>query len=129
MLFRLETEIGSISLDRSVIVKIITDTVDKFNGKVLISNHKGKVSGFVSKLGVNEEGNNMEINYGEKGLDIRLYIIIRFGTSIRMVTEHLIQNIKKNIEEYTTIEANSIAVVVSGMFSKQIVRRNIEVRG
>ena len=129
LLYTLETESGSISIDKIVIGKIITETVDKFHGKVLISNHKGKVSGFVSKFGGIDEVNNMEINFGKNGLDIRLYIVIRFGTSINMVTEHLIQNIKKDIEEYIAIEANSVAVVVSGMFSKQVVRRNIEVRG
>lgn len=129
MLYKLENDSGSISIDKAVIGKIITETVDKFNGKVLISNHKGKISGFVSKFGVNDEVSNIEINFVKNGLDIRLYIVIRFGTSINMVTEHLIQNVKKNIEEYTTIEANSIAVVVTGMFSKQVVRRNIEVKG
>jgi len=129
LLYKLETENGSISIDKAVIGKIITDTVDLFNGKVLISNHKGKVSSFVSKLGVNDDVNNIEINMGKNGLDIRLYVVIRFGTSISMVTEHLIQSIKENIELITNLEANSIAVVVSGMFSKHFVRRNIEVRG
>lgn len=129
MLYKQETENGSISIDKAVIGKIITEIVDKLHGKVLVSNHKGKISGFVSKLGVIDEINNMEINLGKKGLDIKLYIVIRFGTSINMITDHLIQNIKRDIEEYTSIEANSIAVVVTGMFSKQVVRRNIEVRG
>ncbi len=129
MLYRLETKEGTISIDKTVIGKIIAEAVEQFNGKVLISNHRGKVSGFVAKIGGIDDVSSMEINSGDNGLDIRFYILIRFGTSINRVTEHLIATIKKNTEEFTSLEVNSIAVVVAGMISKQTVRRNIEVRG
>lgn len=129
MLFKLEAKEGMISIDKAVVGKIIAEAVDEFNGKVLISNHKGKVSGFVAKMSGMDDTGSMEINSGKNGLDIRFYILIRFGTSINRVTEHLIGTIKKNTEEFTGLEVNSIAVVVSGMISKQTVRRNIEVRG
>ena len=129
MLYRLDTDEGCISIDKSVIGTIVTKAVRQFNGKVLISNHKGKVSGFVAKIGGIEDVNHMEIAMGKNGLDIRVFIVIRFGTSINKVTEQLIQMIKKNTEEITGIEANSIAIVVTGMISKQVVRRNIEVKG
>lgn len=130
MLYRLETMSGAISIDKAVIGKIIAESVGQFKGKVLISNHKGKVvSGFAAKLGVMDDISYMEIILGKNGLDIRFYILIRFGTSINKVTEQLIRTIKENTEEITGLEVNSIAVVVTGMVSKQTVRRNIEVRG
>jgi|GEM_PF-428614 Uncharacterized protein conserved in bacteria len=129
LLYKLETQEGSISIDKAVIGNIIAESVQQFNGKVLISNHKGRVSGFVAKIGGIEDVNYMEINMGKNGLDIRFFIVIRFGTSINKVTEQLIYHIKKNVEEFTGLEANSIAVVVTGMISKQVVRRNIEIKG
>lgn len=130
LLYRLETMSGAISVDKAVIGKIIADAVGQFKGKVLISNYKGKVvSGFAAKLGVMDDVSYMEISLGKNGLDIRFYILIRFGTSINKVTEQLIRTIKKNTEEITGLEVNSIAVVVTGMVSKQTARRNIEVRG
>ena len=45
-----ETEFGTITITKSVIGKIITDVIDEFEGKVIISNHKGKVPGLVSKI-------------------------------------------------------------------------------
>lgn len=130
MFYRLETMNGAISIDKEVIGKIIAEAVGQFKGKVLISNHKGKVvSGFAARLGVMDDISYMEINLEKGGLDIRFYILIRFGTSINRVTEQLIETIKKNTEEMTGLEVNSVAVVVTGMVSKQTVRRNIEVRG
>lgn len=130
MLYRLETKDGMISIDKPVVGKIIADAVGQFNGKVLISNHKGKpLSGFAAKIGMMDDISSMEIVSGKNGLDLRFFILIRFGTSINRVTEQLIETIKNNTEKTTGLEVNSIAVVVTGMISKQTVRRNIEVRG
>ncbi len=130
MLYRLETAEGAISFDKEVIGKIIAEAVGQFKGKVFISNHKGKViSGIAAKLGMMDDISFMEINLGKDGLDIRFYILIRFGTSINRVTEQLIETIKNNTEKITGLEVNSVSVVVAGMVSKQTVRRNIEVRG
>jgi uncharacterized alkaline shock family protein YloU len=130
LLYRLETMDGMISVDKTVVGKIIAEAVAQFNGKVLISNHKGKpVSGFAAKIGMTDDISSMEINQGKSGLDIRFFILIRFGTSINRVTEQLIETIKNNTEHITGLEVSSIAVVVTGMISKQTVRRNIEVRG
>lgn len=130
MLYRLETPDGTISIDKEVIGRIIAEAVGEFNGRVLISTHKGKpVSGFAAKIGMMDDVGSMEINLGADGLDIRFFILIRFGTSINRVTEQLIETIKKNTEEITGLEVNNIAVVVTGMISKQTVKRNIVVRG
>lgn len=129
MLYRVETEDGSIGITRAVIARIVTEAVEQFHGKVWISNAKGKVLGVGRKLVGMDESDFVQIEAGDKGLDIRLNIVIRFGTSIGMVTEQLIEDIKQHIEEFTGIEVNSTAIVVTGLISKQMTRRNIEVRG
>lgn len=130
LLYRLETECGTISVDKAVVGRIIADAVSQFKGKVLISNHKGKpVNAFALKIGMTDDISSMEIGQGKNGLDIRFFILIRFGTSINRVTEQLIETIKNITEQTIGLEVNSIAVVVTGMISKQTVRRNIEVRG
>lgn len=128
MLYKEETENGSIIIEKAVIAKIVTETVLQFNGKVLISNYKNKATTFAAKIGVTDDINNMEITMGDKGLDIKLYIVVKFGTSIGMVTNTLINDIHDKVYEFTSIEPNSVAIVVTGMISKNIARRNIEVR-
>lgn len=128
MLYRNENEHGSIILEKAVFAKIVTETVAQFNGKVLISNYKNKATTFAAKIGVTDDISNMDIVMGEKGLDVKLYIVVKFGTSIGMVTNTLIKDIHDKIYEFTSVEPNSVAIVVTGMISKNIARRNIEVR-
>ena len=122
-----ETEFGTITITKSVIGKIITDVIDEFEGKVIISNHKGKVPGLVSKIGGMDEISNMEINLTEQGLDIRIFVVLRFGTSITRVTNQLVDEIHRRVRKMTAMEPNSVAVVVTGMISKHIAPRHIEV--
>lgn len=129
MLYRVETKEGTISIDRAVINRIIAEAIEAFQGRVFISNHKGKVPNLTGKAALSDDKNYAEVSIGAKGIDIRVYIVIRFGTSINKVTEQLIATIKKNTEEFLGIEANSIAIVVTGMISKQMVKRNIVVKG
>ena len=128
MFYKIETENGYISIEKTVIGKIIIEEVKKFDDKVLISNHKGRVPGIVSKIGGLDDISHLEIIMGTKGLDVRVYIVIRFGSSIGRVTNQLIDGIQDNIKELTDMEANSVAVIVTGIISKQLSKRNIEVK-
>ena len=128
MFYKLENEEGYITIEKAVLGKIIIEEVKKFNGKVLISSQKGKVAGIVSKIGGIDDMSYIDISMGNKGLDVKVYIVIKFGTSIGMVTNQLIDGIQEGIIQYTGIAPNSVAVVVTGMISKQIAKRNIEVK-
>lgn len=127
MLLTVETDLGNIVVSKAAVGKIITEAVDRFEGKVIISNNKGKVPGFVSKIGGMDDSNTMEINYTEQGLDIRVFVVLRFGTSITQVTNKLVNEIHENVKSMTGMEPSSVAVVVTGMISKKIAPRHIEV--
>ncbi len=127
MLYKIEFDEGYISVDKAVIGKIVAKAVSHFGGRVWISNHKGKIIGLRHKRA--DVSDHMDISMGKKGLDLRIYIVIRFGSSISMITEQLIHDIKTDLEKYIRIEANSIALVITGLISKQISRRNIEIKG
>lgn len=127
MLLTVETDLGNIVVSKAAVGKIITEAVDRFEGKVIISNNKGKVPGFVSKIGGMDDSNTMEINYTEQGLDIRVFVVLRFGTSITQVTNKLVNEIHENVKKMTGMEPSNVAVVVTGMISKKIAPRHIEV--
>lgn len=129
MLYTMNTKEGSISVSKAVISKIIMESVAQFSGRVLISNHKGKVVRLKQKLGGLDAADYFDINMGNSGMDIRIFIAIKFGTSISMVTEQLIHDIKYDIERLTGMEANSIAIIVTALIAKKITRRNIEIKG
>lgn len=129
MLYKIDYDEGYIAVDKAVIGRIVQEAISKFHGRVWLSNHKGKIIGFRQRRVNYDVSDNMDISMGEKGPDIRIFIVMRFGTSIGMVTEQLIHDIKYDMERLINLEANSIAVVVTGLISKQITRRNIEVKG
>ena len=139
LLHRVETSTGSIMISKNAIGRIVLESVGKFRGQATISNHKGKVSGSAKKrvsggdrkiVGGNADfSNSIDISMGPKGLDIRVYVVINFGTSIGRTTDGLIDEIHRRINEIAGITPNSVAIVVTGMISKrQMLRRNIEVK-
>lgn len=128
MLFKVQTENGTIIVFKEAVNCIIVKVIEEFEGKVSIGNHKGKLSDFMSKIGGKEEASDIQITNGEHGLDIRVYLLIRFGTSIRKVTELLIDRIKTQVEMETEQSVNSVSLIITGVFSKQIAKRNIEIK-
>ena len=129
MLYRIETPKGYISVERGVIDRIVAEAAARLSGRVFLSNHKGKIIPLKMRYGSFDAKNCTEIRNGKDGLDIRVNVVVRFGTSIGMVTEQLITEIKQDIERYAGTEANSIAIAVTGLISKKIARRSIEIKG
>ena len=75
-----ETDLGTITVAKSVIGNIIKSVIDSFDGKVIISNSKGKITNQLPKLGPKEEYSDVEIELTEEGLlNINIYVILKFG--------------------------------------------------
>jgi uncharacterized alkaline shock family protein YloU len=126
--YAIKTERGNILVTKKVIDRIVVDAVDKFEGKVFITNQNGKLFGAFSRLGGLDETVNMEINFSEKGVDIRLFIVVRFGTSIGMVTTQLMDDIQDGVSRVMGIETNSLSVVLAGTVSRTIAMKYEEGR-
>ena len=125
-----ETSLGTIKVAKSVIGNMIKDVVDSFNGKVIISNSKGKiVNQLAYKLGPKEEFSEIEIELNDGKLDINMYIVLKLGSSIKTVTGKLIEDIRTSIKDAVDLEVNELTVTVTGMMSKKIAPRHIEVKG
>lgn len=125
----LENEMGKIELPKSVIGSIVIEVVESFDGKVILSDSKGRVHKLAYKLGAMEEANNIEIEGNENGIDLRVYAILRFGVSIKETANQLINELRSAIKEASGITVDNISIVVKGMMSKKIAPRNIEVTG
>lgn len=129
MFYKIEVDNGHITIGKSVIGKIITKIVGEFYGKVLITNKSGKIPRRVAKFSGIDEFSNMEITMSDMGIDIKLYIAIRFGTSIGRTTEKLIGDIKETVEQMVDTNVNSVAITVTGIVSRNTAKRNIEIKG
>jgi uncharacterized alkaline shock family protein YloU len=129
VLYKIQTELGEISIEKAVLRKIITEFITKFDGKVTLANHKGQLSSIITRMGVIDENNYILIANNNNIIEIKIYIVINFGTSISMVTEQLLNDIKESIKNIAEIDNLNITIIVVGMMAKQLVRRNIEVKG
>lgn len=121
---------GTIVIEEAVICQIIEETIsDCYANKVWISDRKGQASSFVMMIGAKDVTDDIEMYLENGQLFLKLYVILRFGLSIKQVTGELIQSLKEIIRENTAIPVKEITIVVTGVMSRQVARRNIKIRG
>ena len=128
-MYKIESVAGDITIFRPVIVRIAAEAVKRQVGKAQLSNAKGQIPGMgLPRFKSLDPADVIEVTSGPDGVDIRLYVVIRFGSSIGAVTDTLIQDIREDLKKMAAVEANSVAVVVTGLISRNIAPRNIVVR-
>jgi uncharacterized alkaline shock family protein YloU len=122
MFYEVKTLSGTIAVDKAVLGHIIRREADALGGKVVLSNAKGKPVG--------DDVGFFDCAWSDEGsFDLRVYVILRFGTSISVVTHALIHRLRAQIEALTGLRAQHIAIAVKGMLSKNISRRDLEIIG
>lgn len=125
-----DTELGTIKVAKSVIGNIVMDVIDSFEGKVIVSNSKGKIPNHIAyKIGPKDESSELGIELTEDGLNIHIFIVLRFGTSIKETTGKIISDVRNNMKNTTGMDINELTVTVTGVMSKKLAPRHIEVRG
>ena len=128
MQYKEKTERGNIIIDKNVIASMVLNQVEQFGGKVIVSNYKANPLGVAVKKNLVNDINDVEVDYTQRGMEIKIYIMVKFGTSIGTVTNKIIESVYEDVKTCMGLEPNSISVVVTGIISKNIAKRNIEVR-
>lgn len=123
------TDAGKITVPKSVIGNIVKYVIDSYKGKVILSDSKGRVNKLAYKLGTKEKADNIQVQKTPDGINIRAFVVLRFGTSIKETSHRLIGDIRATIKEATGIDTENISIVITGMISKNIAPRHIEIIG
>ena len=131
-MFDIETKLGEIHFPASVINRIVIEAVESCNGKVDILKYKGKYKNMMpwlaSRMNIyKEETGGIQVEETEDGMILTVYVVIHFGTSIKRVTEKLIDEIYENMEKVMKVKPKTVKIIVTGTLSKNIVKRHIEV--
>jgi uncharacterized alkaline shock family protein YloU len=122
MFYEVKTRSGTIVLDKAVLGQIIRREAAAFQGKVVLSNAKGKPVG--DGVGF------FDCAWPEEDVfELRVFVVLQFGAGIRAVTHELIYRLRTQIEALTGIRASRVVIAVRGMLSKNISRRNLEIVG
>ena len=123
MFRNIDTEYGSIGINKSIITQMVTDAVDAYSGKARLGNAKAVFNIFSI-----DESSNIDIVWDDEGIYINIFLIIKFGTSISRVTNGIIDYIEKNIKVTFGDIPHKIRILVTGIESKQqVIKRDIEV--
>lgn len=123
MFRNIDTEYGSIGINKSIITQMVTDAVDAYSGKARLGNAKA-----VFNIFSNDESSNIDIVWDDEGIYINIFLIIKFGTSISRVTNGIIDYIEKNIKVTFGDIPHKVRILVTGIESKQqVIKRDIEV--
>ncbi len=117
-----QTGYGTINLSKNIYYDIIREAVGAAEGRCRL----GKMNLFLPFL-VNDESTCMDLRYEGENLELDVYIIVRFGTSLSGVTDEIIKHIREKCVECSGVEPRSIKVVVTGTESAHgKIRRHIE---
>ncbi len=126
--FKETTNFGEIVISDDAISEIVLSEIRKYKNNIYITNSKGKRTSKVYKSVGGSSATNIDIISENNVIEIKMYLIFKFGMSIKKTTEELMENIRKQIELATGKNPKSITIVITGMASKKIARRNIEVK-
>lgn len=131
-MFDIETKIGNIHFSSNIINKIAEKAVEDCGGKVMLHNYKGALMdvmpGWASKMNLyDESAASVEVLEIVDGYIMTIYVVIKFGTSIKEVTSQILDSIYENSEKILGQKPKHVKVVVTGVVSKNIAKRHIEV--
>lgn len=129
-MFEITNELGQIQFSRNVIYRVCLDAVNA-TGEARIQNYKGRyTSKKPGRLNVftqtEEDVEDIDIIETDQGLELTIYIVVRFGVSISGVANDIIDHICREMESLFGRQPSSVKVIVTGIVSKDIARRRIE---
>lgn len=128
-MFDIQNDLGHIHFSKNIIRTLCEDAVDSCDGKAAVFNFKGKgknkAEAVFNRKG--HPGNDEIIVEGEEDqLRITVYVVIRFGASIKGVAEQIINSIFDQLEEVFEVEPAQVTVINTGTASRDIIPRYME---
>lgn len=122
-MYKINNEAGDISFPLTLISEIISDCVQKMKGDVFLSTSRAKLI----KYGTSSESNSIITDFSDGNISVKVYVVIRFGAGIAKTTKKLMRDIETSLETFLGKKPKKVLVHVSGVISKRIAKRNIEV--
>ena len=124
MAYHEENENGRIRIGRGVIESVCARVIDDYDGRVLVSNSRGKLKHTGASSAEAEKGFARARNREGK-LDIKLYLIVQFGKSLRDSAKALAKRLRDEFPKQTGIEVGLVTMVFVGTLSEKLSKRNL----
>ena len=127
MSLRRTTNLGTIIINTSIISKEVIKASTKVNESIFFATEKGKLLGLPKKVGSSELSANILVDEKEGRFNLTLYIIMNFGSSIKKVTESMLNDLEESFKLMFPSQPGKITIKIVGVKSKKIAARDIEV--
>lgn len=126
-----ETELGTISVSDVLFAQIIAESfeLEPCRDRVWPATRKGRQIGNDQKFSIGEFASHIEVesSFDGESVDLEFSVIVKFGTSIRALTDAMADYIAEEIERKSGKKPCQITVRISGVKSRQTARRSLEV--
>ena len=127
-MLKITSDTGRIAFDKTVYSRIVVESSKKFKGKLALTNSKGKA---VKPGTEGTESLNfveVKINRDSRTVDLVVYMVTKFGFSIRKLTADFAKEIRENTKLITRTEVGEITFIITGVKSRRVVKREIEIK-
>lgn len=120
-------EYGTITINLNAIRQLIFATLQTYSGKLYLTNSKGKQKMNIYKNEDIGNPNDIDVEIMDEDVDIKIYMIMRFGVIIKKTSEKIMDAIAEQLELALGHKPKRITIYITGVFSKKIAKRDIKV--
>ena len=127
-MIRYQTEKGMVILEPQVFALIAMDIALKREEIYAVTNARGKV--IRQRENGRENINYIEVTPSEQsdGVDLKIYVIMNFGKSISTAAQEFGRAVREQIRSITGVPVGDLTMIVTGVRSKKIARRDLEIK-
>ena len=126
MLYSEQTKLGNIEIEARIISSIVRRSLLVIGDHIMLSGSSGRLNKSAQKHASGDES-FIEMEMAGEGIDIKIYIIHRFGKSIEKTAKDIDRQIRGDIAEYSGFHVAKLTIVFVGIKSRNLSKRHIEV--
>ena len=123
-----KNETGTVLFDPQVFAMIAMDTAVQKEEIYAVTNSRGKV--IRQKETGKESLNFIEVLPSEESysVDLRIYVVLNFGKSISATADEFGRLLRERIRMITGVSVGDLTMVGTGVRSRKIARRDLEIQ-
>jgi uncharacterized alkaline shock family protein YloU len=126
MLYKEKTSRGRIKYGENIIGAVARRAIDETDGRAVPSDAKGRQLRGEGASGASDDA-IVDAVFADGALNVKMYLLVRFGSSIGKVCEDIDKGFRAMIPQITGIEVGELTIFVKGLLSKNVSKRNIVV--
>ncbi|MDR1293235.1 MAG: hypothetical protein LBJ91_07585 [Clostridiales Family XIII bacterium] len=127
MLYKEKTERGRIKYGENIIGGVARRAIAATDGRAAPSDAKGR---HIKGDGASGSADDAIVDAAFAGgaLNVKMYVLVRFGSSISKACEDIDRDFRAAVPGIIGAEVGELTIVVKGLLSKSVSKRNIEVK-